>query len=239
MKRNSLKLSVAAVLAMSGMAVAQATKPAQPEAKPSVQPATQPNLDDLLGVDKEKPKDGREGAKPAKPVADPMRTALERKLEMEHAQEQFKQAIVLMDETAVRIKDGRDTGLQTQRLQEDIIRKLDMIISTAEKQQQQQKKQSKSKQKQQQQNQDPQQANQQQKDSTDPHGKEAAPDTIDPPGREAANPLPGTAARGAAWGSLPERVRQALLQGDADRYSTLYHKWTEAYYKKLAEEANK
>jgi len=234
--KNSLSLSAAAMLATSSMVVAQEPKPAQPQTKPP--PATQPNLDDLLGVDREKPKDGKEGAKPAKPVADPTRTALERKLEMEHAQEQFKQAIVLMDETAVRITDGRDTGLQTQRLQEDIIRKLDMIISTAEKQQQQQKKQSKSKQKQQQQNQDQQQANQQ-KESTDPHGKEAAPDTIDPPSREAANLLPGTAARGAAWGSLPERVRQALLQGDADRYSTLYHKWTEAYYKKLAEEANK
>lgn len=238
MKKISLMLSAATVLAACATAFAQEPKPAQPEPKQLEKPATQPNLDDLLGVEKDKPKDGKEGAKPAKPVADPTRTALERKLEMEHAQEQFKQAVVLMDETAVRIKDGRDTGLQTQRLQEDIIRKLDMIISTAEKQQQQQKKQSKSKQKQQQ-NQDPQQANQQQKESTDPHGKDAAPDTIDPPARQDANLLPGTAARGAAWGSLPERVRQALLQGDADRYSTLYHKWTEAYYKKLAEEANK
>lgn len=234
MKNRFIILSGATVLGIVGSVLGQETKPADPP--PAAQPPDKkpaPTLDDLLGVEKEGPKD----SKPAKPVADPTRTALERKLAMEQAQEQFKQAVVLMDETATRIKDGRDTGLQTQRLQEDIIRKLNMVISEAEKQQQQQKKQSKSK-KQQQQQQEKDQANQQ-KNSSQPHGKEAAPDTIDPPMREAANPLPGTAARGAAWGSLPERVRQALLQGDADRYSTLYHKWTEAYYKKLAEEANK
>lgn len=234
MVKNSLFLRGTIVVALACAGVfAQDVKPPRPETKPPPEkPAAQPTLDDLLGVEKEKSKD----AKPAKPIADPTRTALERKLEMEQAQQQFKQAVELMDETAVRIKDGRDTGIQTQRLQEDIIRKLDMVISTAEKQQQQQRSKSKSKQQQQKQDQD--QANQQQ-NSTQPHGKEAAPDTIDPPAREAANLLPGTAARGAAWGSLPDRVRQALLQGDADRYSTLYHKWTEAYYKKLAEEANK
>lgn len=211
----------------------------QPEKKPEAQPvspAPQPNLDDLLGIPKDKP--AKKDGEPAPAVTDPTRNALERKLNMEEAQEQFKQAVELMGETATRIKDGRDTGLATQRLQEDIIRKLDMIISTAEKQQQQQR--SKSKQKQQQQQQDQSQANQQQQQNNrEPHGKEAAPDTIDPPAAEAANLKPGNAARGALWGNLPERVRQALLQGHDENYSALYRKWTEAYYKKLAEEANK
>jgi colicin import membrane protein len=231
-----------ALVAAIAAAVAQQSQPPvppkpepekQPERQPEPKPA-QPNLDDLLGIPKDKPKDKQ--GKPAPDVADPTRNALERKLNMEEAQEQFKQAVELMGETATRIKDGRDTGLATQRLQEDIIRKLDMIISTAEKQQQQQKK---SKQKQQQQQQQDQNQANQQSDNRQPHGKEAAPDTIDPPSAEAANLKPGTAARGALWGNLPERVRQALLQGHDENYSALYRKWTEAYYKKLAEEANK
>ena len=62
---------------------------------------------------------------------------------------------------------------------------------------------------------------------------------MQPPARKDANPNPGVAARGAAWGSLPARLRDALLQGNEDRYSNLYQKWTEAYYRRLAEEANK
>jgi hypothetical protein len=207
----------------------------QPEKQPEKQPEPkpQPSLDDLLGIpkDKAKTKDG----KAAPEQVDPTRNALDRKLSMDEAQEAFKQAVDMMGETATRIKDGRDTGLATQRLQEDIIRKLDMLISAAERQQQQKKSKSK---KQQQPQQEQDQANQQQ-NNRQPHGKEAAPDTIDPPSAEAANPRPGTAARGALWGNLPERVRNALLQGHDETYSSLYRKWTEAYYKKLAEEANK
>jgi len=237
MTRQVLSWVIAAAAIGVTSARAQEAKPPekQPEQKqPEPGKPAQPSLDDLLGIEKEKPKSD----KPAAPVEDPMRTALERKLAMEAAEEQFKQAVDLMGETATRIKDGRDTGLATQRIQEDIIRKLDMIITAAEKQQQQQKSKSKQ-QKQQQQQQDQQSLAQQQKESQQPHGKEAAPDTIDPPGRQESDLRPGTAARGAMWGNLPERVRQALSQGDADKYSTLYRKWTESYYKKLAEEANK
>lgn len=226
---------VTATAIFAGVALGQ--EPAKPVDPPKVeekQPPKPATLDDLLGIEKDK-KDT-----PAKPVQDTTRAALERKLDMGEAEEAFKQAVDLMGETATRLKDGRDTGLQTQRLQQDIIRKLDQLISAAEQQQQQQRQQSKSKQKQRQQQQQGQdQQNQGQQDNRQPHGKEAAPDTIDPPSAQAPDLRPGTAARGAAWGSLPERLRQSLTQGDADRYSTLYRKWTELYYKKLAEEANK
>ena len=39
-------------------------------------------------------------------------------------------------------------------------------------------------------------------------------------------------------GMLPARLRQALLQGSADRYSSLYESLTETYYRRLAEEAS-
>jgi hypothetical protein len=225
---------ISCLILVVGLARAQ---DAQPESKPAEkQPETkpaQPSLDDLLGLEKDKTK------KPGAPVADPTRTELERKLSMQEAEEQFKQAVVLMGETATRIKDGKDTGLATQRLQEDIIRKLDMIISAAEQQQQQQRQRRSQQRQQQQQQQDPGSKNQQQQKPAQEHGKDAAPDTIDPPAQQDANLRPGTAARGALWGNLPERVRQALSQGDADKYSSLYRKWTEAYYRRLAEEANK
>jgi hypothetical protein len=41
----------------------------------------------------------------------------------------------------------------------------------------------------------------------------------------------------AAWGNLPERVRDSLLEGSSDYFSSLYEAMTEAYYKKIAEEA--
>ena len=41
----------------------------------------------------------------------------------------------------------------------------------------------------------------------------------------------------AAWGNLPERVRDSLLEGSSDYFSALYEAMTEAYYKRIAEEA--
>ena len=43
---------------------------------------------------------------------------------------------------------------------------------------------------------------------------------------------------GARWGNLPARLREALLQGSSDSYSSLYKSMTESYYKRLAEEAS-
>lgn len=40
----------------------------------------------------------------------------------------------------------------------------------------------------------------------------------------------------AAWGSLPARVRDMLLQGSDDPFSARYKAMTEAYYRRLAEE---
>ena len=196
---------------------------------PPEQPPAQPSLDDLLGLPSAKPVDKSRPVAPA-----PAKTELDRKLSAGQVADQFKQAVQLMGETAERLGTAKDTGLATQRLQEDIIRKLDQLIKAAEQIQQQ----SKSKQSQQNRDKQQQQPNQQQQ-QRNPDAKEAAPDTMDPPPGQAANPTPGVAARGAAWGSLPSRLRDALLQGNEDKYSSIYQKWTEAYYRRLAEDANK
>ena len=57
-----------------------------------------------------------------------------------------------------------------------------------------------------------------------------------PPAREDGSLRPQEAADLAAWGALPARVRDALMQGAADKYSTMYQRLTESYYRRLAEE---
>jgi hypothetical protein len=42
----------------------------------------------------------------------------------------------------------------------------------------------------------------------------------------------------AAWGNLPARVRDQLMQGRHDQFSSLYESMTETYYRRLAEEAS-
>ncbi len=43
---------------------------------------------------------------------------------------------------------------------------------------------------------------------------------------------------GVEWGNLPERIRQDLLQGRNDKFSSMYRRLTEEYYKRLAEEGS-
>lgn len=42
----------------------------------------------------------------------------------------------------------------------------------------------------------------------------------------------------AGWGQLPPRVQQQLMQGMNERYSALYRRMTEAYYRKLAAQSS-
>jgi hypothetical protein len=237
--RTSTTLSAAlGVLSAAISVLAQETTPpvappAQTQPPATTPPAKQPTLDDLLGISNEKP-----AAKPAKPrpeAVDPTRAELERKLSDQEASERFKEAVALMGETAERIQASKDTGLATQRLQEDILRKLDQLIKTAEQNKQQSRSRSQSSQRDRQQPQPDRPQDQQR----NPNGKEAAPDTMQPPSGQSAAPNPGVAARGVAWGALPPHLRAALTQGNADKYSLLYQKWTEAFYRRLAEDASK
>jgi DNA primase len=244
----NLAAAMASMLASAGIALAQGGQPAtnppqekSQEAKPAQeskpadeakpqQPA-QPSLDELLGLEPSTPRDT---TRP--PAQDPAQAALERKLANQQASEAFLQAVQLMDETALRLERSRDTGITTQRMQEEIVRKLDIMIAQAQRQRQQrQQQQQQSSSSQDPQDQPDQQSQQQQAQQP---GSEPASDTQVPPGRQGEQLNPEV-ARGAAWGALPARMRDALLQGNSDKYSSTYQKWTEAYYRKLAEEAGK
>ena len=56
------------------------------------------------------------------------------------------------------------------------------------------------------------------------------------PGRRNGALNPALDAARAAWGNLPDRVREMLVQGTNDRFSDIYKKQTEEYYRKLAEQ---
>lgn len=207
----------------------------EPAKKPEPRRPAPPSLDDLLGIAPEQPPEKEPGAAPR--AEDPSRAALERRLTANEATEQFAQAVQLMGETATRLKVSRDAGIETQRLQDEIIRKLDMLIQMAEQQQQQQQN------RQQQSGQQSEPGEQQQQASqTEPADGEGQgdPDMAQslPAGQDPST-NPEIAARGAAWGNLPDRARDALLQGNADTYSSMYRRWTEAYYRRLAEEGNR
>jgi len=190
------------------------------------------SLDSLLGLD-EDGQGGDEGSGVDDALTDPSRVELDRKLTAAEAQEKFAQAVAQMGDAAARLIEGGDTGVQTQRLGESILRKLDQVITSAEGQESSSSSSSSSKQQQQQQQQ--QQAQQQQgrpeqQGSPNPEGAQDGPSLRE--GELGAV----RAGSSASWGRLPARTRDALVEGLSDRYSALYERMTEAYYRRLAED---
>jgi len=182
------------------------------------------SLDDLLGIGtEERPGDVDEDL--------PHRSALDRALSGEEVSDEFRQAVTEMRDVADLLDAGRP-GAQAQRLQEDILLKLDKLIDAAQRQQQQQSSSSSSSQRSPTQN---QQRAQEQAQASQTNQGDNRSEMLPPGGREGAlNEM--LQSESAAWGNLPERVRDALLQGSSDRFSSLYEAMTEAYFRRLAEE---
>lgn len=118
-------------------------------------------------------------------------------------------------------------------MQEDAIRKLDKLIADAERRSEQGgSSQSSSSQQQQQQQQASQPDQRQAQQAGDRENRGEA----EPPGGQSGALRPEQLADLAAWGALPERFREALVQGSSDKFSATYRRLTESYYKMLAEE---
>lgn len=205
---------------------AQDTKKDEPKKdEPKKDEPPTPDLDELLGLPKsDKPRE----------ATDPAKENLDDALSPERQSEAFGEAIELMKRSATRISKGGDVGIDTQRLQQDAVRRLDQLIAAAKQNsQRQQKKQQQQQQDQQQQQQQQQQDQNQQQQRNQAKGQES--NAINPPGRQDG---PGNAAPapGATWGGLPDRVRQALTEGLSDRFSSMYRTLTEDYYRRLAEQ---
>lgn len=209
---------------------APVTEPiAEPAPAPRREPVPLPSLDDLLDLPRSTP--AEEGEAPEAP-ADELVRDLERRLAGEEINDRFAQAVDFMSRSAERLR-SRDVGLTTQRLQEDALDRLDWLIENAERQQSQSQSSSSSSQD------DPQDADQPAQPQAGQAQQEARGDGEQetmPPGRRDGELNPLRAAAEAAWGALPERVRESLLQGSGDEFSEMYRAMTERYYRRLAEE---
>ncbi len=216
-------IRLALIVLVAGVAGAQGPSPAPP---PAVRPA-EPTLDELLGLGK--PAGER---KPGEAAPDRSQADLTRKLDTQEPGDEFTQAVALMGDAARRLGEARDAGLETQRVQEEILKRLDKLIADA----QEQKKGGKSKQQQQQDKEQQQPASQQraqqrQQSRPQPGGEPGAPQS----GRE-DGALGQRAGSAATWGNLPARVRDALTEGLNDAFSARYRQRTEEYYRRLAEQ---
>lgn len=219
--------------ATPGGAAAPAAQPA-PTALPP-KPAGDPTLDELLGLPDAKPRDA--AANPDQPRSTSS-TNLDRQLSPDQPeQDPFKIAVELMDESAKRLAPASaDAGLDTQRLQQEAILRLDQLIAQAKKQKGKPKPKPNQQQQQQQQDQNQQQDASSQRQQQSKPSSQAAQDTQTGPAGQQPQTRTPPAGAGAAWGSLPEHVRDALLQGSSDRFSSAYRGLTEEYYKRLAQD---
>jgi len=203
----------------------QTTQPEKQQEPPAKDPLG--GLDELLGLKEESE------APPTELPVDPSQAQLERQLSGEQITEAFVEAAQLMSDSADRLEGARDTGIVTQRLQEDVLKRLDMLIEAAKNQQQQQSRSS-SQSRSSAQSRSQQQRSQNQRAADGTNQGEA-----EPPARQEGPLRPPSAALNATWGALPERVREALRQGQSSGFSSIYRSLTEAYYRRLAEEAGR
>ena len=105
----------------------------------------EPSIDDLLGIDDDPADDEPNADDPAGDEPDDTDPKLTRDLDKaltgQQAADQFSQAIEEMEEVAIRLGEESDPGIDTQRMQDEIILKLEQIIASAEKVKSQQKPQ--------------------------------------------------------------------------------------------------
>jgi len=150
----------------------------------------------------------------------------------------FTETVQHMDQSAGHLTQNHDSGNKTQRHQTGAITRLDQLIKLAEQQQQS----SQSSPKEEQQNTaDSEPSQQPEPDSEMKKSEGAMPNqgqTTPAQQREiqtnANDPIEQWRTE---WGSLPDRIRQMLLQGRSEEASGLYRTLTEQYYQRLAEES--
>ncbi len=145
--------------------------------------------------------------------------------------------IRMMDEVSGRLDLEFDTGEQTQAIQKQIMEKLDEAIKQAAQQKgsgkrQKRQQSDKRKKKDAPDKQSGKRSGQQQEGSSDGKSQEAASgkaDAVMPGGGDGE----GDARR--AWGHLPERERDEVIQGVDEEFLEAYRMWIERYYRALQE----
>lgn len=138
----TVSLALMVTLALPSVAHPQEKPDQEPAIENKPESADEPSIDDLLGLDDDEP--GDDDKPDPKPddgdETDPKLTRdLDKALTGKQAADQFAQAIEEMQEVAIRLGEESDPGIDTQRMQDEIILKLEQIIASAEKKKSQQK----------------------------------------------------------------------------------------------------
>lgn len=226
---SMISTTIAASLLCGLLAMQPAQEPA-PEESGDEAPAL--SLDELLGLD---PDEVESGA--AEQAERENEKELERRLAAGEINDLFQLALERMAESALLLDVRLDAGLGTQRVQQDILKKLDQLIDKAKQNQQQMSAGSSS---------NPSRSGQSQKDppprrdagatSRRKPGEQQDGQATEPPPRQEGDIDTELQEEGSEWGHLPQRFREMLLQGRNEKFSSLYEHLTREYYKRLAEE---
>ena len=236
---RSMRLLVAAVCVFN-IALSTATAQTEPDQEQGtvVEDArqsgarleTEPDsLDELLGLEDEDRDPAAEEAARRQHLE-----ALKSQLEESPPTDALEMAIQQMDLSADMLDQSFDAGLGTQRLQEEILLRLDVLLDQARKGKCKGGSSSSSGQRKPQPNPGKQQTG---KPKDNPSGPAA--DSTATTGLPRDAELTGELDESQSeWGHLPQRVRDMLLQGRRERFSSLYERLTREYYKRLAEEGS-
>ena len=178
---------------------------------------------------------------------------LERGLNEAELDSLLRQALAGMESSATRLGESTDTGLATQRVQEDVVAKLDQLIQEA-------KRRSKSGQSSSSGSSSGSSSSQAMKQAS---GAKPGEKGDQKPGesktrsgsqrargdgnKEGEGPAPIDPSENQAeldesqaeWGALPDRVRDLIRQGSRDRIASIYQRLTQEYYRRMAEDASR
>ncbi len=246
------RLLLLAIVMMAGTLLVATSSDA--DAQSQRDPDGQPSLDELLDLGGQpEPTEPDASHDPAveteRPAADPdaldVSEQTERLLSGQEASDVLEQALVEMTEVSQRLGRRFDPGLETQRMQEAILDKLNQVIEAAKQQQMQgggggsgsggeasQRRSMSGSQIAGQQSGQAQSGGQQGgAEGSSAHAGGASPGQV----RDGGEDRPLESLR-SEWGGLPPRLRDELSEGLSERFSPVYRDLTEAYYRRLAEE---
>lgn len=201
--------------------------------------ADQPSLDELLDLAPADPVINEQDTSGPAPqdAAKSLGESVEEALSAANAADAFEQAVDEMDRVSRRLGRSFDPGIETQRMQESILRKLEQVIEAAQQQNSGGGGSGQPKDQDQGAEQLAEQKGQGQKGEPSGSGQQASSGEAG-----TATPIEPEDTDSAIeqlrkeWGVLPPRVREELSDGLRERFSPLYRRMTEAYYKALAEQ---
>ena len=206
--------------------------------------ADSPSLDELLNLEPA-PSQQAEDSQPSGEKVD-LEASVRDRLEGRDAPgDAFKQAVLEMDRVSVRLGRAYDPGIETQRMQASILRKLDQVIAQAK---QQQSSSSSGGSGSSSGSSNP--SNQDNAQGAQASASASASSSAGAAGSSASTGSSGTSDAASAkphdqlsiqelrdqWGSLPPRLRDELSQGLNEHFSSVYRVLTQRYYQRLAEE---